>query len=938
MKSQFLKMAGVKTDEQFYKKFPSEDSFFKAFPEAREMVNGGEIPLAQFGGSVPNNIQLENFNIDQDMFGIKSLPKSYDGFDPAQKNMSLNSGANAMQNSNTSKSKIDIQGMLGNINKMAGMASPYVGAATDVIAGVSMLKEQKNAVNSAKQDMQLSELSKQAANTREEPIKRQYVRPEDNVFNQEQLYPTYGVGTNILQAEDGAVISEIYDDIQPLSEEEMIEQYYYGGNIPKAASGMEMFMGAGGGNMLSNLTDSIGSGKSGRGPTAGNKIGKGVGTAAGMAIAGPVGGMIGGALGSIAGGLIDSSGRRIDDFNSQTEDNNNSVMATQFGKGVQGQFSNVMQNGGQLGMGGDLQLYNEGEIEEMSYNPYLPDEGQTVMFKGPSHAEGGIPITYGDSPVEVEGGEPAVKLEGEEGVNMVVFGNLKIPKEFVSQLDNKAKNRKFKNYIADLSKTEAKQNSIIEKANAGLSMLNEKDSFDKLKISSLESNIKGADMKLKDIASKKEIAAKIQNAINETADEYGLVADDLARGKYKKAKYGANILKAQNGINKPTDKSRNDYLNDLYSKAEKGSKAEVELFQREFSKTYPEIVERVLSSEPQTNYGKSKGIKIANPEGNFDGIFRKRTKQYKAYLDNTSPITTGMQDSFTRYQNTPASIPNIKKQDMKQIMVTDPEEAQNNKFNYIQAINSVIPYLRPTDVENLSQNQLLGEMYALSNNQVEPVYAQKYNPQLQTPYDISFQDQLNEITAQSNATMRMAQGDPSILAAMSSQAEMNKSKVLGEEFRQNQNFKNQVYNQNIGTLNDAQLKNLNIMDVQQNRQTQARANTKAITQQALNSISAKVAQNQLENRKLQVQENMYNYRFDDRFRARNTNELVDFEEMIQNASPDDLKKIEDQIVKKQQESITKRDKAGAIVNTTQKTKTSSTSKMNGGIVRAIKNL
>ena len=67
----------------------------------------------------------------------------------------------------------------------------------------------------------------------------------------------------------------------------------------------------------------------------------------------------------------------------------------------------------------------------MSYNPYLPDGGETVMFRGKSHDESdgkgntGIGITYGDSPVEVERGEPAVQLNnGSDGDSSVtVYGN-----------------------------------------------------------------------------------------------------------------------------------------------------------------------------------------------------------------------------------------------------------------------------------------------------------------------------------------------------------------------------------------------------------------------------------------------------------------------------------------------------------------------------------
>ena len=44
MKDKFLKMAGVKTEEEFYKMFPSEEAFFQAYPEAMKMKKGGNVP------------------------------------------------------------------------------------------------------------------------------------------------------------------------------------------------------------------------------------------------------------------------------------------------------------------------------------------------------------------------------------------------------------------------------------------------------------------------------------------------------------------------------------------------------------------------------------------------------------------------------------------------------------------------------------------------------------------------------------------------------------------------------------------------------------------------------------------------------------------------------------------------------------------------------
>jgi len=41
MKAQMLKMSGCKSEKEFYSKYPSEESFFKSFPQARQMQYGG---------------------------------------------------------------------------------------------------------------------------------------------------------------------------------------------------------------------------------------------------------------------------------------------------------------------------------------------------------------------------------------------------------------------------------------------------------------------------------------------------------------------------------------------------------------------------------------------------------------------------------------------------------------------------------------------------------------------------------------------------------------------------------------------------------------------------------------------------------------------------------------------------------------------------------
>ena len=92
----------------------------------------------------------------------------------------------------------------------------------------------------------------------------------------------------------------------------------------------------------------------------------------------------------------------------------------------------------------------------------------------------------------------------------------------------------------------------------------------------------------------------------------------------------------------------------------------------------------------------------------------------------------------------------------------------------------------------------------------------------------------------------------------------------------NQATQTGTQNANIDTLNQAQMQNLQLLDQQYVRQSQAKSNTKAQTLEALKSIAAKTAQNKLENRQLGIMENMYNYRFGPNGQAYNVNNPYQF--------------------------------------------------------------
>jgi hypothetical protein len=617
------------------------------------------------------------------------------------------------------------------------------------------------------------------------------------------------------------------------------------------------------------------------------------------------------------------------------------------------------ENGGGVksyGLGGELQTHWGGGAEPMSYNPYLPGSGETVMFRGKSHdeyspnGETGIGITYGGNPVEVERGEPMIELEeggqidpqtGEPEKNGVVFGNLKIPNQYIDLLgDKKAKGKKFKNYVADLSKEEENQNKLIEKSTKGLETLNVMSSFDKLKLSSLEASIKGANMKLKEIADKKINAAGLQSAINDTAEEYGLVADDLARGKVKQDKslnltqamFGTKLKKAQFGTEAPGSYSEDDLNNDgikdilqptelfttstmpkdtpkynpslvqkakeMYAVAKsKGKQSKEALEFQEFFHTYfPELAKKIiLSNKNVTAKGKKMGFKSvadlakADTETilntNLTGIFGERTEQFNAALADLEKTRTGYSETALI---TDTGKENKDKEKGKSVE-TKPVEYKRSPW--IDFGNEVLNYLRPSDQEELDYNQLMGEMYALSNNQLEPVQAQLFKPELSVPYDVSFQDMLNENQADYNAAQRMMGYNPAAQANLNAQKYMANQKVLGEQFRANQAMRDKVYGDNRNILNQAKLTNLEILDKQYDRQSQAMSNTKATTQAALNSISDKYAKNKLENRTLGVYENLYNYRYNDRGRAINMNGMPQWDMGVAGAKNNTQQKV-----------------------------------------------
>jgi hypothetical protein len=521
--------------------------------------------------------------------------------------------------------------------------------------------------------------------------------------------------------------------------------------------------------------------------------------------------------------------------------------------------------------GGSLKTHWGGKAEVDSYNPYLPGTGETVMFKGNQHSESdgkgntGIGVSYGPkehdsytdyaeygteqaADVEVENGEPAAQLpDGEGGLAMTVYGALKINKQAADEIgDPKAKGLTYKKYVDKLNDKENKSNKKLAKANEQLEDLKVVTPFDRLKLNSLQSTIQGENEKLKDYAVKKVTAAEVQNAYNETAEEYGLDADALAKGKIKQskdmnnAKYG--IKKAQRGIQSlDTTYATTSRLANVGRPTEEMLRA---------------IAAKAAADAAAKSAKKSSGKKKVTTSSKKQKS--SAPSEVKLSLQSQDRMTPDERSAFRRSEiledlpteATKTSIPVAKTKESK--------KSKTDWLDFAKASSAQLANLlrRPLQ-EDLDPSQLIPEMLAKSQNQLVPVQAQTYQPLLDTPFDVSFQDQLNQNQATFNALQRQIGANPAALSALAAQKYSADKQVLADQFRTNQALRAGVFSKNRDTLNDAALKNLAILDQQYVRQQEALSKTKATDLEIAKSISDKIAKNKLENRQFAAMSNMF---------------------------------------------------------------------------------
>jgi hypothetical protein len=848
---------------------------------------------------------------------------------------------------------------------------PLVG---NIIKGIKGIQDEKKQMLKEKQFSVLSGVTAQAAGLPTEYQRHIYDRPEDYMM---QGSNPYGNSYNPLSAQFGAQVggnpSEIqntyspnntlYSDLgyEPLSDSDIVKQYRTGGLIPRAQGGgsflkgIDKFGDAGGMDMLSQGVSAIG------GQNAGGDLGGDIGGAIGSAIPIPGGKYIGQAVGTIAGRLLDKNPGKIKKYHQEGMQNMYNTAGMNFGKSIQQANNSYMEEGGyvsnnwnpqvitkfgdmdvsdvhtfasdgmqslrtgghirqnQLAMGGELNTHWGGYAEPISQNPYLPNGGQTVMFRGQSHSESdghgrtGIGVSYGakdqdsytdyaeygteaNADVEVQRGEPAVQTTDQTGKPaLTVFGARTVNKEAAAYAGVEP-GKKYQNIGKQIAENDTKINKKINKTSELVDSHEVKSPFDKLSMNSHRAMLTGLTAQQKANADKTTKLAEFQNNTDELAKAMGLDINEFDKGKFKMAKkdntakFGKKIPTAQGG--------RKFKYNWTGASDNQAIKTEEELKSSGpggFSLTDAMINENLRSGIMTDVTAKTPSFlnvstidptwsPITDIRGNSPakGLF----PNYQVVGDNGQTHQSnpgGVNQSDKLYESQPNHQPSFLNTGVDNVStgsITDNAALTNDKKkkfgikDLMGVYNQVLPYIRPSDKTTLDPSQLYPEMLASSMNQQEPVAGiQSYQPILEeNPSPISLQDQLNEVEKQSRAAQRQI-SDPAALAGLYANTYEAKNKVLAEQFRMNQQLPASVRAHNIQLLNAAKEQNLAMYERQAQKQAMAKSTTKQQALEIAKSIAAKKAQHDLENKTLQVYENMYNYRFGKDYVADNWNPL-----------------------------------------------------------------
>lgn len=165
----------------------------------------------------------------------------------------------------------------------------------------------------------------------------------------------------------------------------------------------------------------------------------------------------------------------------------------------------------------------------------------------------------------------------------------------------------------------------------------------------------------------------------------------------------------------------------------------------------------------------------------------------------------------------------------------------------------------------LAVEQIAPELLTIATNKRQAVPQLSYQPELKQTFDLSYQLGRNENQSSFNQVAKIAEqtGNVDALGALAASLYKANESYNMQEVQGNAQQKLGVYGQNVDTLNDAKLKNLQLIESQQNKQAAADYNTWKTDVAAFTSVAGKELQNKLENKTYNAYANLFrHYGFD----------------------------------------------------------------------------
>ena len=560
--------------------------------------------------------------------------------------------------------------------------------------------------------------------------------------------------------------------------------------------------------------------------------------------------------------------------------------------------------GGGYADGGVIDTHWGGNAAPIAYNPY---DGGTTQFNGPSHADGGIGMSYNGNQVEVEGGETAAK---DQNGDLNVFGNMYVP----------GTKTKFKTAVKEIAEKEKHFDTLKTNGTNTVNSLDPANRYEQIKFNAAELMMKGGDAGQKELAQRKQQLADLQNSMLDTAREHNLDPQGMSQGNLKKAKKGMwiggqtnmsslsnKIKKAPFGItiptnsiynsdsntdpgdsvNSPTRSDRNNNPGNIkygkYAKAQGatgqdkdgfavfpdptlGHTAMYNLLTGDSYKNLPvkSAITKWTGGKPYdlSGLGDLNGKKIGDLAPNelshlIDYMRHGEGTSYGTTRTPDTPLASTPPTKISINPTTPIGLPSA-----PAFSTPTPETKPATPTQPTYSLGPTSPKRDiPTQAKPLGFNDVASDIFDIATNHERPVYGQKFIPQLYQPYQVSFQDRINQNQESFNDIKRLVNpANPAALGSLAAQKYTSDNAVRADEFRTNQGISNQVYNENVGLTNNAQLENLRLADTQYTRQEGANAKTREMNQMIVNDISDKYNAVKMRNNELRAYENLYNYR------------------------------------------------------------------------------